>query len=220
MFDLYDPRDFAVKETNNIKIYQQFFTDEDAFKYKEDADNLLFICDMRTLDIGTAKKHRNVKKRIFEMDKIIMDDLNFMKKWILIMRPYRSFIKFRLPYSKGTTRYFKGIVYMQQYAPASTECRLYITDPDKFTEYDNEDVDEKMTYFNNVIRKESYEEYADLLKELGLVNNRDSSMMCYIMEYYIEQTGIDVDLKTMVKEVIDFHKDLNDKKYKQIFINL
>lgn len=52
-FILYDPRPFMIKESKNIKIFQQFFTDQDCRKYKGiDA----FISDIRTMDAADYKK--------------------------------------------------------------------------------------------------------------------------------------------------------------------
>ena len=128
-----------------------------------------------------------IKKRLKETDEIIMQDLDMQKNWIKIIRPKKAFIKFRLPYLSGKTRYFKGIIYLQQYGPLSTETRLYINNPDKFVEYDNVEYDEKLAYFNGIIRAQRFDTWEKELEKLNLPNNWDNTMMMNIFRFYLEK---------------------------------
>jgi hypothetical protein len=59
-FHLYDPATFDknlveyATTHNNIKIFNEYFTDEIAASYK-DKENILFICDIRTVPEGFSK---------------------------------------------------------------------------------------------------------------------------------------------------------------------
>lgn len=42
-FDLWDARKFKIKESDRVKIYNNFFTTQDAEKYSKNGNNILFI---------------------------------------------------------------------------------------------------------------------------------------------------------------------------------
>jgi cap2 methyltransferase/cap3/cap4 methyltransferase len=206
-YHLYDPRKIQVKESDNVKIFQKFFTDEDAKKYKENGNNIFYISDIRNMDIKEAQEIIDDNKRLKETDDIIIKDLDMQKNWIQIIRPNRAFIKFRLPYSPGKTKYFKGIVFLQQYGPLSTETRLYINNPDKFIEYDNVEFDEKLAYFNGKIRSQEFEIWKSELGKLKLSNNWDNTMMMNIIKFYLEKVKR-LDEENIQKQIIDFTRDI------------
>ena len=59
-FDLWDPAKFGIKETKTINIFNKFFKDEDAENYVKEHNNILFISDIRTLQIAVFRK--NIKR--------------------------------------------------------------------------------------------------------------------------------------------------------------
>jgi hypothetical protein len=218
MFHLWDPRDFLAKETNNIKIFQKFFTDEEADKYK-DNNNILFICDIRTLTIKYAKEVANISERIEKMDYVIKEDLEFQKKWMEIIKPYRALLKFRLPYGSGKTTYFKGIIYLQPFGPLSTETRLYIVDISKTVDYNNIEYDEIMTYFNNNIRSKKYKIYEEILEKMNLKNNWDSTMMLFILNFYLkkmDKPNEEEALIILTNDMLHYLGKNNNKYYKEL----
>lgn len=217
MFHLWDPRDFFVKESHNIKIFQKYFTDEEALKY--DGDNILIICDIRTLTIKYAKEEKDINRKIKKMDEIVDEDLKFQKKWVEKIKPYAAFLKFRLPYSFGTTTYFDGVIYLQQFGPMSTETRLLVRDTKKLKDYDNVEYDEKMVYFNNNIRPNKIDEWENTLKKLNLKNNLDNAVMLEILKEYIivtTQKYSEENLMLLVEDVLKYHRRYNDKYYQEM----
>jgi len=151
-FHLYDPARFEIKETDKIKLFNQYFTD-DVAKHYSGRNDIFFISDIRTsnnrakfLDLleknGYNKfdRHGNPIGPRYVLDKLereanilnedqIWGDMNMQQQWVLLMNPEHALLKFRLPYSfDGSERklkYLTGIVYWQVWpGPTSTEARL------------------------------------------------------------------------------------------------
>ena len=119
---LYDPRNFGIRETDKIKIYQQYFTDEDADYWSSQEDNILFISDIREDSFVTLSDDK-------DLELSIKYDMDLQKKWVLIIDPIAASLKFRLPYShvmaEKTMEYLDGDVLLQSFSgPTSTETRL------------------------------------------------------------------------------------------------
>ena len=152
VFHLYDPREFSIKATDKITIYQEYFTDDVAQRYANRSD-VFFICDIRTAcysDIETKKLssfgirkfdnrgnpignqqliRKAHKEAQVENEDQIWVDMTMQQNWVMIMNPEEAFLKFRLPYAlDGKDRivqYLQGMVYWQAWAPqTSTETRL------------------------------------------------------------------------------------------------
>lgn len=135
-FILYDPLDFS-EELNglpNVEIHQEFFTDDIARKYRN--KNVLFISDIRTVSEDTAETGGDHE---FNMEQ--------QRKWVEIMEPIYSMLKFKLPWKPGKTKYLAGRIYTQAWSPpASAETRL-ITDGRGSVLYDNKEYEEKLHGF-------------------------------------------------------------------------
>lgn len=168
VYHLYDLTQFDVKlyEKENIHIFSEYFTDDHCDKYKEYKDNkeykdILFMCDMRNLQIKKG-------------DDVVPEDMNMQMKWVLMINPRASMLKFRLPYSnEQLVEYLKGEVRLQAYAPSSTnECRLVSERPYEKKMYDPLDNESRLFYLNKIIRH--WYEYDKFLEE-------------YIMNKYNEQ---------------------------------
>ena len=117
----------------------------DAEEYGKDGNNILFISDIRNVEIGVAKLFIESDNTY---DQIIEDDNTKQYRWVNAIKPIAAYLKFRPAYSPGTTKYFSGKIYLQPYSPLSTETRLLVTDYDKMVDYDNIEFDEKLAYFN------------------------------------------------------------------------
>jgi hypothetical protein len=87
-FYLYDPNAFSIKETDNIKIFQQYFTDDDAKKYT--GRSTLFISDIRTADPKVHSLH--------DIELLVEKDNLMQMAWVTNMRPKVAMLKFRLPW--------------------------------------------------------------------------------------------------------------------------
>src|SRR4029079_14027410 len=147
-FDLWDPGRFNKEERPNIKIFNNLFTYKNALDYKDQGTNILFMSDIRSLVISSYKKTQDEEK----MDEVILFDLDIQKKWVNIINPICAYLKFRLPYAEGKTKYFKGTIYLQPYSPASTETRLLTNNYNDLMTYDHTEFDQKLAFFNCCIR--------------------------------------------------------------------
>ena len=151
-FHLYDPADFDIQESDKIRLFKEYFTDEVASRYSGRND-VFFVSDIRTADYkslqnealatrgvtefnndGTPKAPHSIIKDAWKEAEIknedqIWGDMNMQQNWVLVMNPEHALLKFRLPYvldgNDRIVQYLKGIVYWQVWAPqTSTETRL------------------------------------------------------------------------------------------------
>ena len=189
LFHLYDPRKFKVKNSEKIQIYQQYFTDKEAEFYKD--KNVLFISDIRTADYTKTDN-------LDENESQILLDMEMQKKWVEIMKPIQSHLKFRLPYSGGTrprfVKYFNGLVFKQQWAPqTTTETRLVPIMEDEnfiYKDWDCRKYESQLFYHNTVIR-EKYNYYnpftgdKSYIDEPELMNDWDSRCETQIWMDYL-----------------------------------
>ena len=177
-FVLVDPSDFFIKETDRIKIRNEYFTDEIATSFA--GANVLFMSDMRTAD------HRQMSP--LENEQYIIKDNITQMKWIEIMKPVKSMIKFRCPYPDlipGKTSMYQGTIYLQPWAPASsTETRLIIDDSLTMTEYDNLIYEEQLYHHNNDTR---YKEFSQPIKGEGLGKRFDDCAEVMILAEFLQK---------------------------------
>lgn len=212
-FDLWDAGKFNLEQRDNIKIFHKYFTNSDAQEYKKEGKNILLISDIRNLDI---QKYRHNMK---ELDKLITSDMNKQKEWTQIIKPKAAYLKFRLPYEKGTTEYFDGKIYLQPFSPQSTESRILVTDYNKMKKYDNTEFDEKLAYVNCCIRgsNDKYDMWDKIMDEYNIVNNWDTTYAFYIIAYYLRKQNKGSDVGKLFKEIIEYHEKDNKNKYKNLY---
>lgn len=153
-FELYDPAKFKISNEQlklcKINIHQELFTDQICEKYKN--QNILFISDIRT----------DHYKFTDEWEEEISENMQMQKKWIEIMKPIRSMVKFRLPYFPGITKYFAGNLYIQPWAgQSSTETRL-ITDGKEYALYDHTEYEQVMFRHNRITRGQKFDHKYDI----------------------------------------------------------
>lgn len=213
-FHLWDPVVFEIEKRDNIKIFNNFFTNSEANQYKKEGNNILFISDIRNLNIAKFRKSKDIKK----MDKLILDDMDKQIKWIQIINPIYAYLKFRLPFEKGITKSFNGTIYLQPFSPISTETRLMTNNYNDFIGYNNIEFDEKLAYFNCCIRSKNikYIRWSNVMNTFRIKNNWDNALALYIIDYYlrkVKQIKSDQEVGKMFVDIIDFHK----KKYKEKF---
>ena len=220
MFDLWDPGKFSIEPRDNIKIYNKLFRNENAQAYASDKENILFMCDIRTLDIGTLLK----KKSNDEINDLIENDMNMQANWIKIINPIYAYLKFRLPWAsekKPTSKYLGGTVYLQPYSPVGTEARLMTNNYTDYVEYNNKEYDEKFAYFNFNIRfKTTYPRWENIFLKHNLSNCWDNALSLYIIDYYLRKIrGITSDNATgeLYMEILNYHIKKFGDKYNVIF---
>jgi hypothetical protein len=222
-FHLYDKRDFHRVYTDepqsNIELYHMYFTDEDAKYYLSQKYKILFMCDMRDLDIRTEK----LKDDNSGIDDLVMNDMKMQMAWAKTMKPLATYLKFRLPYDVPTMEYFDGSIYLQPYSPLSTETRLLITNYDKTKIYDCKEFDERMAYFNMILRsKPQNTKWNQIMKKHNIFINWDNTYALYILEDYLKrknnveevEEGKVIDL---FLDIVKYHSKSNERKYKIIF---
>jgi|SRR5579862_1029264 len=161
-FFLVDPSPFIAKETNKIKIRQDFFTDETCKESLKMNKSILFISDIRT---GDPYKLSNI-----EVEKSIKNDMEMQKNWVKLLKPKASMLKFRLPWEAGKTSYLDGKIFFPVWGrETTTECRLITTLEDLEKGeilYDNKKYEEQMFYFNRVTRVQYYDHPFDFYEGL------------------------------------------------------
>ena len=91
----------------------------------------------------------------WEFEKIVMEDQEFMKNWLLILRPKNSMLKFKQPYASqgrhSLYKYFQGDIRLQTWHPPnSAETRLLVSHEnlDKEVYYNIISYERKTSYYN------------------------------------------------------------------------
>lgn len=170
---LIDPRDFfkTLEKNKQVEIHKQFFNDKFALKLKKKYKDIIFICDIRSDEKQTSNyqksknnnknnNNKNSKKQkiLSHEDHVLMNMMD-QKRWLEIMNPEYSQLKFRLPYNKPIIKYLKGDIYFQVWAKnMSGETRLVIKKQKNYQEqeYKLEDYENRLYYFNRVMRCQYY----------------------------------------------------------------
>jgi len=155
-YHLYDKRKTYVKESDKVKVFREYFTDEIAKKYI--GKNVFIVCDIRNLEIRDIRKGMTTgEKSMIDMDNLISGDMIMQKIWCDIIQPKRALLKFRLSYEIKTSQYYDGRIFIQPWAKnTSTETRL-VPDLKTWKTYDNSEYEQRMFYFNTVTRRDKYD---------------------------------------------------------------
>lgn len=218
-FNLYDPSPFIIGATDSIKIYNRFFTDNDA-EYWSGRDNVFLISDIRTANYDKAKRLGEEGKFKVEAD-VWKDHLRQMN-WLKKINPIQAQLKLRLPYpdqwkegwekktklfSKLPTypnpeivEYLDGYIFIQPWCSStSTESRLVPKRNEKgefysvgwnITEYE-----EIFSYHNNVEREKNwlnpFTQEKEPIRTPELLNDYDSTLEAIIIrEYLVKFSGV------------------------------
>lgn len=164
-FELYDPAKFAIKESSKIRIHQEFFTDEIARFWR--GRKTFFVSDIRSARSGVSNQ---------DFEDAVAADMAAQRRWVGMIDPVASLLKFRLPYARGETEYIGGTPLLQAWSPrSSTEIRLEVRDNSSSRLYDNTEFEEKL-YYQNTISREW--EYFDHGMDCALVPGLDHCYEC------------------------------------------
>lgn len=130
-------------EYGNIEVIQDLMTDALAAEY----GGSLFISDVR---VGPGSSEESG----VEQQCRIQADMEAQQRWVRIMRPLSSILKFRLPWSiSKKTEYLSGKIYFPVYGKQLThEARLIVPRDALPRVYDNQRYERQMAYFNRVLR--------------------------------------------------------------------
>jgi hypothetical protein len=174
---LVDPNKFnplLFKHKQVIEIKNEYFTDILAQYYKDKLkkeQKFLFISDIR---VGAQLE-----------DTDIIRDQEMNKKWIEIMEPDYSYLKFRTPYKDASYKYMDGTIYIQPFAPvSSTETRLLVTKNWKEKVYNSKEYNGKLFYHNRIMRPGYYPSLISNHKYLD--HCFDCTYFTYLIKNYID----------------------------------
>lgn len=144
-----------------------------------------------------------------EEDKIKMFDLEYAKKYD---------VDFLGDYRNRKIRYFDAPIYLQAYAPIrSTETRLYVKDIDKLKEYDQKEYEEKMQYYNFILRNYGTFENDNIMKEIGFDMCNDCSIENQVWKEYNKKIK-KIDIKKCIEKLTTLLKrPLKTGKHGELF---
>lgn len=107
-------------------------------------------------------------------------------QWYHLLESGAGLLKFRLPWSEGTTRYLSGKTYLPIWGPqTTTETRLLVTNSTNMIEWDNKKYEEQLFYFNNITRQSIYKH--DVISE-GLDYCYDCAAEVYVLKAYLSSS--------------------------------
>lgn len=146
-FVYYDPRPFteALYNYPNITLINAFFN-SDTILPQHIIHPYAFVSDIRS---GTYESYVEI-------------DMANQQQWVLQLQPEYAMLKFRLPWSTGSTQYFDGDIHPQAYSGArSTETRLWvkksIKSDYKMKSYNNDNYNNMMFHYNKYTRIAYYD---------------------------------------------------------------
>jgi len=204
-FILYDPAEFAIKPTDNIKIHRKFFTDQIAEGYRGKIS--FFLSDIRIDDYH--------KKNARDLEDSIENDMNAQARWTKLINPRHALLKFRLRWPTvepfpTQQRYLAGTVYWQPWTPKrSPEARLvperneegeYYDKAWDLTKYDD------IALYHNTITRQNTIYLNPYAYDSELTNDYDSTAEGKILEIYVKNImGIETNLR---KTVVSLSKEV------------
>jgi hypothetical protein len=144
-FVLVDPQPSMIenREYPNIVVLRDFMSDALAEEFA--GSPVLFISDVR---VGAGEKESDDAQQ----DRI-QRDMDAQRRWIELMHPVASMLKFRLPWRRGVTNYLSGTIFFPVYGKALThEARLVVPGGACAVDYDNGLYEQQMVYFNRRLR--------------------------------------------------------------------
>ena len=232
---LYDPHDFELdisaiidlmkerdpkldevnarlKLQNKVKIFTGtvgWFTDEVAKSYaKTHAGRIFFLSDIRSVTLEVTPD---------EFERGVWRDMTAQSNWHKIMKPVKSQLKFRLPYTTSSgdligddrrvIKYLKGTVFKQPYAkPTSTETRLVPDDDTSEVDW-NFKIYESAMFYHNTVMRTMFTYLNPLFKPMSpesmkpvyppeLLNDYDSMTETYIWILYLRKRGQEAKINT------------------------
>jgi hypothetical protein len=156
-FVLVDPQAIMEMGEPNVSVRQEYMTDDLAREFAANGhgvEGLLFISDVRVgppIDGESADGHQDRIQR----------DMDAQRRWLELMCPLASILKFRLPWREGVTNYPSGRIYFPVYGKRLThEARLVVPKDAPPVDYENRVYEGQMAYFNQVLRPATFRAFA------------------------------------------------------------
>ena len=174
-------------------------------------NTIIFISDIRTADYTKAKD-------LAENEDQIMLDMEMQRRWVEIIRPIRSQLKFRLSYvlegRNPEYEYFDGIIYRQALSPqTSTETRLVLLNNEfKYRKYDCNKYEKQLFYHNAVVRETIKYDNPEA-DGVELINDWDSKCEVVIWKDFLAFHGKEISRENILYYSTEATRLLNiDKK--------
>ena len=204
-FELYDPKRFNLRITpSNVIIHtgdQGYFTDDTANQWSNNTQGVYFISDIRTVDY--SKKAVTAKEKSYN-EQIVWKDMLNQQRWYQLINPVKAQLKMRLPYYDEETSteysryvpYLYGLVYKGIWSPqTSSETRL-VPEDGIIIKWDIKAYEEKMAYFNAVIREQPNRYVTPVATETagiepGFIGDYDSTAEIAMWVNYLKKIGGD-----------------------------
>ena len=207
-FILYDPREFDKQLYLNPKftIFQKFFGDGDALRYKD--QNYLLVSDIRTAELETDEDSWIERK--------VASDMRYQQRWYNLMQPKKALFKFRLPFlnpgnpvltqGRTTFNYLDGDVYIQAY-PRQLSAETRLVPNGKTKEWDLKAYEDAM-FTHNIFFRINFYPYSE--KVDGLDHCFDCASEVSIWKTYIEKTKSKETVASLSKKL---NQNLSNGKY-------
>ncbi|MEM2986517.1 MAG: hypothetical protein QXV60_00250 [Nitrososphaerota archaeon] len=202
VFHLYDKEEFKIQETDRIKIFKEYFTNEKAKEYSNRRD-VFFISDIRRTGLKELKTEVEKEKAKELNEKMSWEDKLLQQNWVLLMNPIHALLKFRLPYpldrKDKKERYLRGVVLWQPWNRLSGETRLV---PMKNKDYEYEVGDwstleyEQWCFYHNIVERQQnfykniFTNTNEPIDGQELLNDFDSILEAYILKLYFTKIGL------------------------------
>jgi hypothetical protein len=196
-FTLVAPLDFAIKESAQITIRQEFFTDAIAqqFAAANKKATLLFMSDIWATLQGQKKREAE------------LDDMAKQLAWHKMLHPWRSLLRFHPPMS-GHFEYLDGERHLEAWGNDVTrQCRLVTPryDPKDFPKMRSWDVDvhtDQMFYFQTISRVGWYSHNLPLGTIKGVDHCHDCCSELLIFQNYMRRKPLSsTPLPDVVEEI-------------------
>jgi hypothetical protein len=139
---------------DRIEVIHGYMTDDLAktlsTMYKN--TDLFFISDIRPTDVDHSVS------TIQERNSIIKNNMDMQSQWLKLLNQNRknkiwAIFKFKPNFSESVTKYYKGFLFYQPWAPLrSTELRLITDNDEDIINYDNTLVEKHMAWYNDFFR--------------------------------------------------------------------
>jgi len=209
---LVDPADFKLDDRSykaKVEMKNAYFDDEMATalrnKYKD--YEILFISDIRTANYRVLTR--------LDTELKVEQDMEDQMRWVKILKPLKSILKFRLPYvglekvTKTELEYLDGKIYFQVWPGCtSSETRLIVDRDVKTKMYDCIKYENQLFRFNTVERVSCYQHDA---RAYGIDHCYDCKAEVHILSEYLNSIGNVLTMAKMNDVTLDIkERSVND----------
>lgn len=203
-YHLYDKRPFSnlLNNIDKIHLHNQYFDNDELQKYKSLAHRIFFMSDIRSLSYDNDTRGY---KAMMDNENSVYKDMMMQQEWVLNLRPYKSMLKFRLPYKNDYTKtlypnlkmkYLSGICWLQPWrASTSSELRLIPNDDLEQQDWNFEKVENIMFEQNRVRNDQKFlnpinDQATEIFPDIGIVNDWDSVFTLQIAIDYLNKYNV------------------------------